>query len=150
MYTCKNYSNFTSRITEQLKHTIMKRIIVLLASLLIYMASSSQVVVLHTVAAADGALDKNARYAFCGYARDSAKVYINMNDSTVSFGDNKFMIMSNPKVWDIQRTYKYCTFWGYDADYHKVYIKLFRYDGSTRSKICVFSKDKAWRFIGNE
>lgn len=129
----------------------MLRVLLFALSLVLSVSSMSQVVTLHTVAVAEGIPDKGAgRFVFSEYSKDSTIVLINMSDSTITFNDKQFMIAANPTHWNVCRTYKWCTFWGYDSGLNKAAVKLFRYDNSNRSKICVFSRDAAWKFLGTE
>lgn len=129
----------------------MLRVLLFALSLVLSVSSMSQVVTLHTVAVAEGIPEKSTgRFVFSEYSKDSTTVLINMNDSTITFNDKRFMIAVNPNHWNVCRTYKWCTFWGYDSGLNKATVKLFRYDNSNRSKIYVFSRDAAWKFLGIE
>lgn len=128
-----------------------RKLIILLVVLFSAINTYSQVVSLKVTATASGARDGiHYRYKFGSYARDTSDVFINLNDSVVTAGDKQYMIVTTPEHWHIHRTYKWCTFMCCDNNYRKVFVKLFRYDNSNRSRIHIYEMDSATRYWGKE
>lgn len=121
----------------------MKKILLFFLSLLCFFASCQGQTLRYTTLAKSNAISiKPLQYG--GFVADTTPIIFNLNDSIISFGNERYEIFDRPKKWVVRTRYKFVTFQCTNDRYEKVMIRYFEYDNGIK-KLNVLGETHAFR-----